>query len=127
MEIIIEILFNIVFEFVMELIIAFGYESLVSAFKERRSTNKYLGLVGCFMVGCILGLISFNIYSKKLFTSSVFPGISMLISPILVGLTMKKYGEMRIRANKTSTILATFNGGALFAFGYALIRFILFK
>jgi hypothetical protein len=38
---------------------------------------------------------------------------------------MKKLGDIRIKSGKRISILLTFWGGAVFAFAYALVRFLL--
>lgn len=131
MGIIIEILLNLILEVVVqmffEILIALGYESIASSFKGRKEVNKYLALAGCFLLGSFIGLLSYLIYPNYIIKITYLHGISLFVSPVIVGLIMKKWGETRIESNKSISILATFWGGAIFAFAYSLVRFLLLK
>lgn len=126
-EIIFTIIIDALFQFIIEFLIALGYESIVNSFKELKSANKYLALAGCAIAGTIIGLISYFIYPKRIFNNSSFYGLSLLISPIIVGFIMKIWGERRIHSNKRISVLSTFWGGAVFALAYSIIRFLLIR
>jgi hypothetical protein len=48
-----------------------------------------------------------------------------VLSPMLAGLVMHYYGRWRESRGSEPSYTATFLGGALFAFGMALVRFLL--
>ncbi len=58
----------------------------------------------------------------RILPNSRFPGISLLLSPIAAGWIMKALGDWRRSRGHEPTVLATFWGGALFAFSMALVR-----
>jgi hypothetical protein len=128
MEIILEIILTALFEIlpgsILQIFINAVYLNFKNA-KEYNKTHKALALLGSFLLGSIFGLISYFIYPNRIINNVLFPGISLFISPIIVGVIMKILGEKRIEAGKGITILATFGGGGLFAFSYASIRFLL--
>jgi hypothetical protein len=49
----------------------------------------------------------------------------MIVTPVLNGLLMHAYGSWRERRGMERFFLATFWGGALFACGLSLVRFLL--
>jgi len=53
------------------------------------------------------------------------PGISLVIARLVAGVCMHFLGEWRRRQDRKPTALATFTGGATFAFGMTLIRFLM--
>jgi len=124
-EIIIGLIAEIIIQIIIEGLLFFGFDSLAGSFKEYKIANKYLAITGCFLLGGIVGLISYSIYPHPIVKSTFFPGISIIISPVFVGLVMKKLGDVRIKSGKRISILLTFLGGAVFAFAYALVRFLL--
>ena len=126
-EIIIESLIELLLPLLIELLGVLGFDSVANAFKEKKSSNRYLALFGCLLIGSILGLLSYFIYSKRIVTGNPYPGIGVIISPIIVGFIMKKWGEMRKEKDKRGSILTTFWGGALLAFSYSLVRFLLMQ
>jgi hypothetical protein len=53
-----------------------------------------------------------------------FHGISLIITPVLAGLTMWGVGRIRRRRGEAVMRLDTFGYGFIFAFGMALIRYL---
>jgi hypothetical protein len=51
--------------------------------------------------------------------------VSLLVSPAITGLLMEGYGRWRTSRGGHPSYVATFWGGALFAFSMALMRFML--
>jgi hypothetical protein len=57
--------------------------------------------------------------------SLLVPGVSLVLSPLSAGLVMKAFGDWRRRRGGDPSFLATFWGGALFAFSFALVRWLM--
>jgi hypothetical protein len=55
------------------------------------------------------------------------PGASLALSPLMTGVVMAFYGRWRSRRGHAISSASTFWGGALFAFGMALVRFLLVR
>jgi hypothetical protein len=51
--------------------------------------------------------------------------LSVIFNPIIAGFVLDQYGAARRRKNRPTTNLATFAGGAAFALGFSLARFLL--
>ncbi len=120
MEFIFEILIELLLEIIVQILIGLGYGSIARAFKPEGSKNKLLGYLGIVLLSSILSLVFCLI-----FPSSYFPGISIIVNPIIVGLSMKYIGEWKSKKGASQTLIATFGGGALFAFIFSIIRFII--
>jgi len=129
MEIIAEILFDIVGEALLqifgEVLIEFGLGSIMSSFKRQDSVNKPIALLGCFFFGLILGFALTKIFSGRIFPVKGIEGLSLIVSPVIVGYVMMKWGAYRRGKQQYASTLSTFWGGLLFAFGSALIRFLM--
>ena len=63
-------------------------------------------------------------FPTHLLGSPLVPGASLVISPLLNGTLMHYYGSWHARRQLGRSSVATFWGGALFAFGFALVRFV---
>ena len=79
----------------------------------------------CFAAGALVGLLSGVVLPERLLPAPRTPGLSLILGPILSGLAMYAWGSFRRERGRATTALATFEGGAAFAFGAALGRFVL--
>jgi hypothetical protein len=75
------------------------------------------------LLGAGLGAASWWVWPYRLVSSGPFPGISLVLSPLVNGLLAGAFGTLRENHGHPRTALATFWGGALFAFGMAGVRF----
>lgn len=125
MELIVELIVEILLYTIGDWLVTLGFESIAHSFKRQKDASKYLALIGCVFIGSLLGIISYFIYPYRIVSTSSFSGISLIVSPLIVGLIMKKIGVHRIKTNKPISVLATFEGGTLFAFSMSLLRFLL--
>jgi hypothetical protein len=103
------------------------WELAASSYKAtygRRNHNRFVAAVGYCLVGATLGGVSLLIWPKRLFGPGRIPGLSLLVSPVGGGVTMQAWGVYRRSRGHVTTNLATFLGGAAFAFGTALVRFL---
>ncbi len=127
LEIILSLFIEIIAQLIFQFLIFLGFDSVNASFQSPKSTNDNFALIGCLIIGAIVGLISYVAYPKRFFNIEYLYGISLVVSPIIVGLVMKVWGEKRLETNKRISVLSTFWGGAIFAFGYSLVRFLLIK
>ena len=122
--ILLEIL-EIALEIIIPLIAEFFSENISGYLFKHKTANKFLALFGYTILGGLFGFLSYLIYPKRIINTGSLSGISLVVSPLIVGLIMKKWGKRRINSKKNITALATFLGGALFAFSYSLVRLLL--
>lgn len=124
-ELIFELLFEIIFEVLTEIALELGCESLRHSLRRRRSSNPVLAGIGFVIVGAILGFITTLVFPGRIFPEPPLKGISLIVSPIGAGFAMHFFGSWRRRRGHDTSYLATFWGGALFAFALTFVRFIL--
>jgi hypothetical protein len=127
LEILFELLFELVVQVVGELLLTLGWESVGHAFRGSRTANPILAAVGWAMIGALCGAVSVLAAPHRLLPASRVSGVSMLLSPPISGVLMKAIGDQRRAVGKDTTLLATFWGGAMFAFAVATTRFLLMR
>jgi hypothetical protein len=88
-----------------------------------RTANPWLSALAYVFIGAEIGFASADAIPRRLLhAASPISGISLLLAPLGAGLLMHGYGSWRQRQARDSSWLATFWGGALFAFSIALVR-----
>ena len=80
--------------------------------------------LGYAVAGFCLDAFSGYVLPSRLLPAPRTTGISLLVSPIVSGVAMHFWGSFRAEHERPVTSLATFWGGASFAFGCALGRFV---
>jgi hypothetical protein len=110
---------------VAELVLAFGWESVAAPFRRRERSNAALAAVGYILFGGILGAVSAWLIPHRFSQNDAISLLSVILNPIAAGFVLNFYGAARRRRNRPTTNLATFVGGASFAFGLSLARFLL--
>lgn len=127
MEFIFEVFFSFFFEFLLqifgELLIEVGFRSLGEPFARREERSPILAAIGYSFLGLILGGLSLLVFPEPFVRSERFPGINLIITPVLTGLAMSSIGRLRERQGQTALRLDSFLYGFLFAFFMALVRF----
>jgi hypothetical protein len=100
------------------------FTGLNDAFKGNR---VLIGFIYA-LLGMSAGALSLLILPHRLIHHSIgFHGISLLISPIVVGFVLSYVGAVLERQGKKLTPLETFGYGFAFAFGMTFIRFFFVK
>lgn len=77
--------------------------------------------------GVGIGLITVAIVPQRVFPTMGFRGVSLLLSPLVTGFLMSRYGAWRERRGMAHSSFTTFWAGALFAFSMAAVRFLSIK
>jgi hypothetical protein len=117
---VLQVIGQIVFEIAAE----FGRQSVRQSIRTERSANPVLAGIGHLLLGGVAGGLSLLIFGSRLTDYRLFPGVSLLASPLCTGLAMYWLGELwRDRGHDLPTLF-TFRAVALFAFGMALVRFL---
>ena len=83
---------------------------------------SFLMLIILLIMGAITGYLISLVFPEQIFTSSPVTGISLLITPLGVGLFMSLCGAWKLKHGHASTFIGTFFGGALFGFAAAGMR-----
>ena len=128
MEFFLQIIFELFLEFIVQIIpevlIELGFQKSSGTLWARKTVNAATAVLIYFGLGVITGWLSMLIFSHSFIRSSKLHGISLLITPLLAGLTMSGIGWLRRRQGRPVMQLDTFAYAFVFAFGMALIRFL---
>lgn len=131
----IELIFGFIFEFFGELLIQFileiglefEFNSISKVFQRKDEANPIYVISGLLILGSLLGLISAWVFPNRIFTRVNMPGIIIIVSSICAGLVMQLFGSRRIGHGKNASYLASFWGGATFAFVFLLVRWLIIR
>ena len=119
-----ELVVEFVFEFISQLVIELGFEYVAEFFRRRPTLSTVMAFIAIPLLGGFIGLILSNMFPQRIVPRATVPGISLLLSPLATGMVMKLFGDWRRSRGHKPTVLATFWGGALFAFSMALVRWL---
>ena len=117
-------LLELILEIIGEIVFAFGWEGLGHSMRRRPNAHPVLAGLGYAIFGALAGGLSLLILPRRLLPAGGIKGASLVLTPLVTGLLMKTYGDFRRRRGHRTTGLATFWGGAIFAFSMALVRFL---
>ena len=123
-----EFIIQIVLDALLEILGAALVEILVSTGRipwvNQAATKFVTGLI-LFAVGAFIGLLSLAIFPHAIVHSESLPGVSLVITPLLTGVTMVGIGWVLQWREKPVIRLGHFAIGYVVAFGMALVRFYL--
>jgi hypothetical protein len=111
-----------VLQLVGELLLQGGWEAFAEPFRARKRAHSVIAAFGLIVVGGLLGLLTSFLLPTRLFGSYGIRGASIVISPIITGLLMERYGVWCDEHGRARSHFATFWGGALFALSMAAVR-----
>jgi hypothetical protein len=123
-EILVQLVLEIVGQVLFESIAAFGWESLKESARPEREPTSVLATAGHLLLGVAAGVLSLLIVPRRLSPHSPLPGLSLVLSPLGTGIVMQWIGEFWRRRGRDNPALFSFQAGAIFAFGMALVRFV---
>lgn len=123
-QLFLEVFLEAVIEIVGEAILVFLLTAIAEALGPSELRRPVMAGVGYLLLGGTAGGLTLIWFRFPLVHPSRFPGISLIISPILTGSLMALLGSILRRYNKPTVKLETFAYGFLFAFGMTLVRFL---
>lgn len=125
MDLILEALWLLV-EIVVEMVfgaVDLGAADVVEAIVDP-PPRRVWACLGYAAAGFALGASSAWLLPQRLLPVPRTRGVSLVVSPALSGLAMYSWGSYRRSHGRSASGLGTFWGGASFAFGCALGRFV---
>lgn len=123
MGLLLEFLLEMFLEVAGEVLLELGFTGVKEAL-GRENRNPAIAAIGYLLLGSALGGLSLLIWPHRWMQRGTVPGLSLVLGPFLSGAAMHFWGELRRAQGHNPTNLATFLGGAVFAFGVALVRFL---
>jgi hypothetical protein len=124
LELVLTTLWEIVLQISGESLVELGFHSVGEPFRRRSRAHPGLAAVGLVLLGAAAGALTSLIWPARIFQPGPVPGASLVLSPLITGVVMHRYGEWREDRGRTRSSVATFWGGALFAFSMASVRFL---
>jgi hypothetical protein len=130
MELLLELLIGLCCEVGGEVLLQVAFELGLSGVKEatgRQNRDPVLATIGYLVLGAAVGGLTLLVAPERLVPLPAIPprpGLSLVLAPLGVGAAMHAWGSFRRRRGHSPTNLATFWGGAAFAFAAALVRFL---
>jgi hypothetical protein len=118
-----DVVLELVVQVVLEILAELGLSALQAAL-DRPRRSLPLAAMGLFLVGAGLGGLSLLVWPDRIFEPGPVPGLSLVLSPVCAGAAMHAWGAYRRSRGHAVSDLATFTGGAAFALGTALVRFL---
>ncbi len=120
-------LLELLLEVVVELVFGLLFGMVVEAIAERwEKGSRTIPLILLALLGIASGFLSATFLPHRIISRrTVPPGISLLLAPLATGAAMHLIGKGLRRLGRNPTNLATFAGGAIFAFSMALVRWLL--
>jgi hypothetical protein len=116
----VEFLLEGILEFLVEVLFGLVVEAMAERWEKGSRTIPWILLA---LLGVASGFFSAAIFPHRIIVRrAVLPGISLLLAPVATGFAMHWIGNQLRRWGRPATGLATFQGGAAFAFAMALIR-----
>jgi len=125
MEIIFEVLFSFIGEFVLQVLLEALAEMGLHSMREtwRKPPNPWFAAIGYALFGAIAGGLSLLFLPDLLVHSHSLQMINVILTPIAAGLAMMAMGAWRRRRDQDIIRLDKFAYGYLFALAMALVRF----
>jgi len=117
-------IWEIFLQIIAEMLIEFGFGSVGESLRQRSRAHPVVAGVGVALLGGLAGALTSVIWPTRIFRPGPLPGTSLLVSPLITGLVMDRYGHWRESKGVGRSQVATFWGGALFALSMALVRFV---
>ena len=123
---VIEALGEVVVELFGQIIMAVLIESVAQAFRRGKKVDRRVAAFGLLLLGAICGGLSCLIFPHRLMTAANprFRGLSLILAPLATGACTNMLGEWLRSRGRQPTAIATFWGGATFAFAMALVRWL---
>ena len=125
MEFIVELLFEIfgelLLQIVFELLAEFGWRVASAPF--RKSPHPLVAGIGCAVFGGIAGAISLWLFPHLFIGSPLGRVANLVVTPVLAGGAMAALGAWRRRHDRSTVLLDRFAYAFIFALAMGLVRF----
>jgi hypothetical protein len=126
MEFILELLFEIFGEFILQFVFEALSEVGLHRFckqSERKPSSPWLAVAGYAILGALCGALSLWLFSSFFVKSHVGRVVSLVMTPLLAGAAMALMGAWRRKRGEELMRLDKFAYGYVFALAMAAVRF----
>jgi hypothetical protein len=122
LELVLELVVEVVFQVFVELAFELGLRAVATP--RRHPAHPFLAAFGYAVLGAALGWGSLWLFPDRIVPFGGTTGLSIVVSPLCAGTALHYWGAWQRSRGRRTTSLATFHGGAAFAFGMALVRWL---
>jgi hypothetical protein len=123
------------FELVLELLCEGGLQLLahlfgdlganvVASYRRRGKPRAWISAIGHLLFGAAMGGLSLLVFRHSFAHSEVMRLVALIGSPLLAGCFSMLLGTRRRDAGRDWVAFETFTYGVLFAFAFALVRYL---
>jgi len=123
MELLLEFVLELAIWIALQAGVELGLSTARSTKPGRKSVHPVVGWSGAAVLGLMVGVLSTLPLPHHIFADSAMRIASLIVSPLAAGFAMYALGQWRRRRGCSTTHLASFPGGALFALGLGAVRF----
>jgi hypothetical protein len=127
MELILEVLFELFGEILLQLLFQlFGVvgSHAVAPYKAAGPRSHTLSIISHLLIGAALGGLTLIFWRHSLMTTDFGRAASLVLSPLAAGGASAGLGYLLRKQNKDTVPLERFGYAYLFAFSFALVRFL---
>ena len=127
MEVIFELVFELLGEVGLQLFVHIFGElgaNMIASYRQRGPRHPIVSAIGHTLVGGGFGWLSLLMFPYSFAHTDTMRLISLFGSPLLAGLASALIGSWRRKSGRGLVLFETFTYGFLFAFAFALVRFL---
>ncbi|MDL5030762.1 hypothetical protein QRD43_02495 [Pelomonas sp. APW6] len=121
MEWLVEVIVELLAEFVLALVLEFGGRVLLAPF--RGEPSPWVSSLGYLVLGAILGGLSLWLMPHSFLHQPALRGLNLLVTPFAVGATMGWMGQWRAKKGLRVLRMDRFAHGYLMALSLGLVRY----
>jgi hypothetical protein len=127
MELIFEVVFELLGELALLLFVQIFGElgaNVIAAYRSRGPRLPFVSAIGHALAGGGFGWLSLLMFPYSFAHTDTMRLIALIGSPLLAGLGSALIGSWRRRSGRGLVLFETFTYGFLFAFAFALVRYL---
>lgn len=121
MQILLEFLFEILGQFILELLVELLGVGITKTCGGR-TYHSWIAIVAYAVIGALLGIISLYYFPAPFLHRPIMRWLNLLLAPLAIAAAMEAVGRWQLRRGKTRTRLAIFGYAWIFAFALAATR-----
>jgi hypothetical protein len=121
-EELLSVLFEVFFEWIVQLLFELGFRLLAEAFRKGPDRHPGAAFLGYMMLGSAAGGLSVWVFPRSFIRRESLRMLNVLATPLLAGLVMSALGAYERKAGKRPLRLDSFTYGFAFALAMALVR-----
>jgi hypothetical protein len=123
MEIILEILFQVFGEFILQAIFELLWRGLALPFRRSSFAHPALVLFLYVLIGSVSGFVSVFLLPDALIAAPAIRIVNLILTPVALGFAFELLGRRRDKAGKERFALDRFSYGFTFAFVFGIVRY----